>query len=68
MKVPAAGEDQKFTVFGAVEYASGQVIWQTSARTGEDAFAAFVEHLAQQLPVADEPVDEPVVVVLDNVG
>lgn len=64
MKIPAAGEDQKFTVFGAVDYASGQVIWQTSARKGEDAFAAFLEYLAQQLPAADEPV----VVVLDNVG
>jgi len=64
MKIPAAGEDQKFTVIGAVEYASGQVIWQTSARKGEEAFTAFLEHLAAQLSAADEPV----VVVLDNVG
>ncbi len=64
MKIPAAGEDQQFTVFGAVDYATGQIIWHTSARKGEDAFAAFLEHLAQQLPAADEPV----VVVLDTVG
>ena len=63
MKIPAAGEGQKFTVFGAVDYASGQVIWRTSARKGEEAFAAFLDHLAQQLSAADEPV----VIVLDNV-
>ena len=63
MKVPAAGEDQKFTVFGAVDYASGQVLWQTSERKGETAFMAFLDHLAESLPV-----DEPVVMVLDNVG
>lgn len=67
MKVPAAGEDQKFTVFGAVDYSSGQVIWQSSARKGAEAFAAFLKHLAEQLPSAADA-DEPVVVVLDNVG
>jgi Winged helix-turn helix len=29
MRIPAAGEDQKCAVFGAVEYASGQVIFQS---------------------------------------
>jgi transposase len=63
MKVPAAGEDRKFAVLGAVDYASGQVIWQTSGRKGEAAFAAFLDHLARSLPAG-----EPAVVVLDNVG
>jgi hypothetical protein len=63
LKIPAAGEDQKFTVFGAVDYATGQVLWQTSARKDETAFSAFVDYLAQTLPAT-----EPVVVVLDNVG
>jgi transposase len=63
MRVPAAGEDQKFTVFGAVDYATGQVLWQTSARKGETAFIAFLDHLAQTLPEG-----EPAVLVLDNVG
>lgn len=63
MKVPAAGEDQKFTVFGAVDYASGQILWQTSERKGEVGFIAFLDHLAEALPA-----DDPVVVVLDNVG
>ena len=62
MKIPAAGEDHKFTIFGALDYASGQVIWQTAAHKGEDAFTAFLAHLAAQLPA----VDEPVVLVLDN--
>jgi hypothetical protein len=63
MRIPAAGEDQKFTVFGAVDYATGQVLWQTSARKGETAFTAFLEHLAEELPA-----NEPAVLVLDNVG
>jgi transposase len=63
MRIPAAGEDQKFTVFGAVDYATGQVLWQTSAHKGETAFSAFLEHLAEALPA-----NEPVVLVLDNAG
>ena len=63
LKIPAAGEDQKAVVFGAVDYASGQVLWQTSARKGETAFMAFLDHLVEALPA-----NEPAVVVLDNVG
>lgn len=63
MRIPAAGDDRKCAVFGAVDYASGQVIFQFAARKGEDAFASFLEHLAQALPA-----DEPAIVVLDNVG
>ncbi len=50
-------------MFGAVDYATGQVLWQMSARKGETAFTAFLDHLAQTLPA-----NEPVVLVLDNVG
>src|SRR5690349_4735646 len=42
MRIPAAGEDRKCAVFGAVDYASGQVIFQMSARKGEAVFAAFL--------------------------
>jgi transposase len=63
MQVPAAGDDQKGTVFGARDSASGQVLWQTSGRNGEAAFAAFLDYLAEPLPVA-----APAVLVLDNVG
>jgi len=62
-RVPAAGEDRKMAVFGAVDYASGRVIWQTSERKGERAFMAFLDHLAATLPA-----DVPTVIVLDNVG
>lgn len=63
MRIPAAGEDRKCAVFGAVDYATGQVIFQMSVRKGEDAFAAFLDQLAHAFPA-----DESVVVVLDNVG
>jgi putative transposase len=61
LKVPAAGDDHKFTVFGAVDYASGEVLWQTSGCKDETAFMAFLDHLAQTLPEG-----EPAVLVLDN--
>jgi transposase len=61
LKAPAAGDDHKFTVFGAVDYVSGQVLWQTSARKEETAFIAFLDHLAETLPST-----ESAVLVLDN--
>lgn len=50
-------------VFGAVDDATGQVIWRVSERKGEQAFADFLDHLAALLPA-----DVSTVVVLDNVG
>jgi transposase len=63
VKIPAAGEDEKFVVFGALDYATGQLVIQSCPRKGEEAFAAFLETL-----VATLPPDAPVVLVLDNVG
>jgi transposase len=60
--VPAAGEDSKFVVFGALDYASGQVLWQLSPNKDGKAFVAFLDHLAAQFPEAS------LVLVLDNVG
>ena len=62
MRIPAAGEDRKFAVFGAVDYASGRIIHRVSARKGEEAFMAFLDQLAHAFPAED------LVVVLDNVG
>jgi transposase len=62
MRIPAAGEDRKFAVFGAVDYASGRILHQMSARKGEEAFMTFLDQLAQTLPAKE------MVVVLDNVG
>ncbi len=63
MKIPAAGEDEKFVVFGALDYATGQIIEQISARKGEEPFTVFLDHLVAALPP-----DEPILIVLDNVG
>lgn len=62
MRVPAAGADRKFAVFGGVEYFSGKVVWHISPRKNSNEFRAFLERLADAFP------QEPVVVVLDNVG
>ncbi len=62
MRVPAAGEDRKFAVFGALDDASGEGLWQVSPGKDGAAFVAFLERLAGEWP------DGPIVVVLDNVG
>ena len=62
MKIPAAGEDRKFAVFGALDYASGQIVWQLSPQKDGKAFVAFLDHLVASLPA------DPLVIVLDNVG
>jgi hypothetical protein len=63
MRIPAAGEDQTFVVFGALDYASGTIRHTLSARKGADAFMTFLDELAHQFPPT-----ETLVVVLDNVG
>jgi transposase len=62
VKIPAAGQDRKFAVFGALDYATGQIIWQLSLQKDGTAFVAFLDHLVATLP------DRPLVIVLDNVG
>lgn len=62
MRVPAAGEDRKFVVYGALDYASGRLLWELGPRKEGAAFVAFLDRLAAEVP------EGPVVVVLDNVG
>jgi hypothetical protein len=62
MRVPAASADRKFAVFGAVEYATGEVCSQLSLRKSSDALVGFLEQLRHAWPY------EKLVVVLDNVG
>ena len=62
LRVPAAGEDKKFVVYGGLDYASGRVVWQTAATKDSAAFARFLDQLAETFP------EGQVVVVLDNVG
>lgn len=47
-------------VFGAVDYASGQVVWEIRARKHGAAFAAFLAHLGQTWP------EELLILVMDN--
>ena len=58
--MPAAGEDRRFVVFGALDYASGRLLWQVHPKEDGAAFVAFLDHLAASFP------DGQVVAVLDN--
>jgi transposase len=60
--VPAAGKDERRAVFGALDYASGQIAWQLTPQKGGDAFATFLEQIAQTWPM------EPLILVMDNVS
>jgi transposase len=62
VRIPAAGEDARFTVYGALDYASGAVIWQTAPLKNAATFVAFLDHLAATLPSGQ------LLIVLDNVG
>lgn len=61
MTDPAAGTDQRRAVLGAVDYASGRIIWHLAEQKGGDAFAVFLAQIAQTWPA------EPLVLVMDNV-
>jgi transposase len=60
--VPAAGENSKFAVFGALDYATGRIVWQLSSRKDGPTFVDFLDHLLAAYPTGS------LVVVLDNVG
>lgn len=62
MIVPAAGKDQRRAVFGAVDVASGQGVWQVRERKDGPAFAVFLAEVAQTWP------DDQLVLVMDNVS
>lgn len=60
--MPAAGKDERRAVFGALAYATGQLVWQLAPHKGGDPFATFLAHLAEVWP------DEELILVLDNVS
>ena len=62
LRVPAAGEDAKFAVFGALDDAGGRLVCRTAGRKDGGAFVAFLDRPAAAFP------DGPPVAVLDNVG
>ena len=62
MSIPAAGKDQRRAVFGALDYASGQVAWHLQEHKDGVGFAQFLERIAQTWPGDD------LVLVMDNVS
>lgn len=60
-RIPAAGQQQLHHIFGAYNYATGEVIWTESAQKNTAAFIVFLEHL-----MASVDPTLPVVLVLDN--
>jgi transposase len=60
--VLAAGTDQRHAVFGALDYATGELIWQMSTHKNGETFAAFLAQLAATWP------EEVLIVVMDNVS
>lgn len=62
MSVPAAGSDERIAVYGALDYASGEVLWRTAPAKDGVGFAAFLEQIGQRWPEGE------LVLVLDNVS
>lgn len=60
--MPAAGEDKRIAVYGALDYASGQLLWRTATHKDGAGFATFLEQIGQTWP------EEDLVLVLDNVS
>lgn len=62
MKVAAAGQNQKRAVFGALEYASGEVVSHIVPEKNGAHFVAFLDQVAAAWP------SDHLVLVLDNVS
>lgn len=62
VRIPAAGEDARFTVYGALDYASGQGCWRTDETKDAATFVTFLDQVAAAWPTGQ------VVIVLDNAG
>lgn len=59
MTVPVGAQVRR-VVFGALEYASGQVVYALQPRKGGEAFVAFLDHVVQAWP------EDHLVLVLDT--
>lgn len=62
MTIPAAGKDTRRAVFGALDFGSGQRVWQVHTHKGGAPFAAFLAQIARTWPTDD------LVLVMDNVS
>lgn len=58
--IPAAGVDQRVTVYGALEYRTGQFVTEMAERALSATFQAFVESLVPLWP------HDHLVLVMDN--
>lgn len=59
MRIPVGSQTRR-VVFGALDYGSGQVVYDLQPRKGGDAFVAFLDHVAQVWP------EDQLVLVMDN--
>lgn len=62
MNVAAAGSDQRRAVYGALDYACGQLIARIDAQKNGDGFAQFLDQVAQRWPTGQ------LVLVMNNVS
>ncbi len=62
MRVPAAGDDHKFLVFGGVDYETGRLLCRQEERKNSDSFINWLNELDKAFP------EGSMLVVLDNVG
>lgn len=60
MRIPAAGDDQKFVIFGGVEYESGKVVFRQEERKNSEGFTKWLDGLCRSIPQGE------VLVVVDN--
>jgi hypothetical protein len=61
VKIMSAGDDHKSTVFGDVEYQTGNIISYQSERKDSEQFINWLNALNRALP------EGPILVILDNV-
>lgn len=62
MIVPAAGQDQRRSMYGALDYASGAIVSRIAPQKNGEGFATFLAQIAKTWPTGD------IVLVLDNVS
>lgn len=62
VKVPAAGVNQRVPVLGAVDYASGEIVWTLPPAKNGASFVELFEQVAARWP------DEVVILVMDTVS
>lgn len=60
--VPSAGQNRKISAFGAVNYATGHLVWTLADRKNQHEFLRFLKRVLQAYPA------RRIVLVLDNVG